>query len=118
ADQGRHSFTMSLFTAGLQSILVRDAGNSSVAGTAMLTVQAASADHFVLIAPPTTVSGVPFDLVLAALDSFGNIDTSYHGTVHITTSDTASGVLLPADYNFTSGDAGVHAFAGGIPFST
>jgi hypothetical protein len=72
----------------------------------------------VLIAPPTTVSGVPVDLVLAALDSFGNIDTNYHGTVHITTSDTGSGVLLPADYTFTSGDAGIHAFPGGSTLIT
>jgi hypothetical protein len=39
----------------------------------------------------------------------GSTDTSYTGTVHFTSSDSQAG--LPADYTFTSTDAGVHIFS-------
>jgi len=41
-----------------------------------------------------------------ALDAFGNIDTSYRGTVHFT--GDGAGAILPAPYTFKSSDAGAH----------
>src|SRR5262249_33143778 len=38
-----------------------------------------------------------------------NTATGYTGMVHFTSSDTAA--LLPADYTFTTADAGLHAFS-------
>ncbi len=38
----------------------------------------------------------------------GSVATGYTGTVHFTSSDPHA--VLPADYTFTSGDNGVHAF--------
>ena len=47
-------------------------------------------------------------IYVKALDAYGNAATGYRGTVHFTSSDAKA--ILPADYTFTSGDAGVHTF--------
>ena len=41
-------------------------------------------------------------------DAFGNTATGYTGTVHFTSTDGQA--VLPADYTFTAGDAGIHTF--------
>jgi hypothetical protein len=113
-DNGTHTFGgVMLYTAGAQTLTARDAINGSIAGTALVTVSPASADHFLITAPPTTVSGVPFYALITALDPYGNTDTNYQGTVAFTSSDPDTGMMLPAMYTFTTGgggDSGVHAF--------
>jgi streptogramin lyase len=79
------------------------------------------ANHFLITAAPTAVSGTPFDLTVSALGPNGNIDTNFQGTVTFSTSDADSGVVLAADYTFTTGvggDNGVHTFAGGVTLVT
>jgi hypothetical protein len=69
----------------------------------------------------TAVSGTPLDIRVTALDPNGNIDTTYQGTVTFSTSDADSGVVLPADYTFTTGDGadnGVHTFPAGVTLIT
>ena len=63
-----------------------------------------------IAAPPTAVSGAPFDVTLTALDPYGNVDTNYSGTTTWASSDTDPGVVLPADYTFQSSDNGTHTF--------
>src|SRR5207245_6474110 len=78
---------------------------------------AAAADHFLITAPSTAVPGSPFDVIVTALDPYGNTDTSYQGTVTFMTSDSDPGVGLPLPYTFTtdnSGDNGVHVFLAGV----
>jgi hypothetical protein len=70
----------------------------------------ASASAFVLSAPTKVLPGVPFELTVTAMDPFGQVAVGYAGTVTFTTSDPDPGVILPADYTFTAGDAGVHTF--------
>jgi ELWxxDGT repeat protein len=55
---------------------------------------------------------VAFSVTVTALDPFGNTATGYAGTVHFTSSDSQP--TLPADYPFTTADAGVHTFSGVI----
>ncbi|HLJ91672.1 MAG TPA: hypothetical protein VKU02_00630 [Gemmataceae bacterium] len=77
--------------------------------------------RFLLTAVPTAVAATPFDITVTALDSSGNIDTAYQGTVTFSTSDPDSGVVLPADYAFTTGiggDNGVHTFSSGVTLIT
>ncbi len=77
--------------------------------------------HFLITVPPTAVSGTPFDITVTALDPYGNIDTNYQGTVTFSTTDPDGGVVLPADYTFTTGDGsdnGVHTFPGGVTLVT
>ena len=70
----------------------------------------ASATAFLLSTPDMVRSGVPFDVIVTAVDSFGQVAVGYAGTVTFSTSDTDAGVVLPADYTFTAGDGGVHTF--------
>jgi hypothetical protein len=77
--------------------------------------------RFQITAAPTAVSGTPFDITVTALDPSGNIDTNYQGTVTFSTTDAAPGVMLPADYTFTTGDGGdngVHTFPSGVTLIT
>ena len=77
--------------------------------------------RFVITAASTALSGMPFDLTLTALDANGNVDANYQGTVTFSTTDADSGVVLPADYTFTTGDGGdngVHTFPSGLVLVT
>src|SRR2546430_1146607 len=54
-------------------------------------------------APPTVTAGEAFNVTVAAVNAQGNPVTSYRGTVHFGSSDTATGVVLPADSGLTAG---------------
>ncbi len=66
--------------------------------------------HFNLSAPATAGAGVPFALTVTAENPNNSTDTAYRGTVHFTSSDSQA--VLPGNYTFTPGDAGVHTFSG------
>jgi hypothetical protein len=53
---------------------------------------------------------VPFDLTVTAVDPFGQVAVGYAGTAIFIATDPDPRVVLPADYTFTAGDAGVHTF--------
>jgi hypothetical protein len=116
SDVGTHTFVggVTLYTAGTWDVTATDTA-SNLAGSTNVTVVAAPAVAFQMIAPPSVVSGVPFDVTVVAVDSFGNIDTNYQGTVTFSTSDPDPNVVLPADYTFTDG---VHTFSSGVTLST
>src|SRR5439155_84011 len=59
-------------------------------------------------ATPTT-AGVSHSFTVTAEDSSGNIVSGYTGTVVFTSSDGQA--VLPANYTFSAGDAGVHTFS-------
>lgn len=117
ADAGVHPFTVSLVQAGSQTITVTDTV-SGITGTVAVAVTAASPDHVLVIAPDTVVSGMAFDVTVTVQDAFNNTVTTYLGTVRFTSTDNDPGVILPPDYSFTSNDAGVHNFAGGVTLVT
>jgi hypothetical protein len=70
----------------------------------------ASASAFVLSAPAMVTSGVPFDLTVTAIDTFGQTAVGYTGTVTFSTTDSDPNVVLPADYPFALGDGGSYTF--------
>ena len=112
-DNGTHTFTnlVNLVTAGPQTVTVTDTTTSSVTGTSgTITVTPAAATHLTVSAPASVAAGSPFSVTVSAEDQFNNLATTYRGTVHFTTTDAGSGVVLPADYTFTSGDNGTHTF--------
>jgi DNA-binding beta-propeller fold protein YncE len=79
------------------------------------------ANHFLLTASRTAIAGTLFDITLTAVDLYGNVDANYQGTVTFSTSDPDSGVVLPADYTFATGDGGdngVHTFPTGAMLVT
>src|SRR5205807_685433 len=79
---------------------------------------AASPDHLLIIAPDTVVSGMAFDVTVTVQDAFNNTVTTYLGTVQFTSTDNDPAVILPPDYPFTSNDAGMHTFVGGVTLIT
>jgi hypothetical protein len=78
----------------------------------------ASASALLLTAPATATAGTPFDLTVKAVDPFGQTALGYTGTVTFSTTDTNPAVVLPADYTFTTADAGMHTFSGGVTLTT
>jgi hypothetical protein len=109
ADNGVHSFSATLNTAGTQSITTTDTVTSTITGTQSgITINPAAVSSLSVYGFPSPVSaGVETTFGVSAQDAFGNY-TSYLGTVHFTSSDAQA--VLPADYTFTSTDAGVHSF--------
>jgi uncharacterized repeat protein (TIGR03803 family) len=110
ADAGAHTFTVTLKTAGPQTITATDSASSSIAGGTTTTVTPAAANYLVISGPSSAASGVSFSITVTAYDAYGNIATGYTGTVHFTSSD--SGAKLPANYTFTASDNGTHTFSG------
>jgi photosystem II stability/assembly factor-like uncharacterized protein len=117
ADAGVHTFTATLITAGNQQVSVTDSA-TGISGTGSVTVIAGTPNHLLLTVPDTFVSGVAFDVTVTVLDAFNNTVTSYFGSVQFTSSDSDPRVVLPADYSFTAGDAGVHTFSAGVTLIT
>jgi hypothetical protein len=117
SDNSTHTFAAVLFSAGTQTLTAQDKANP-ITGSAALTVRAAPATHLKLTAPATSVAGSRFDVTVAALDPYGNADPGYTGTVTFTSTDSASGVVLPTDYTFVAADKGTHTFSGGVTLLT
>jgi hypothetical protein len=85
-------------------------GSLTAPVSAHFSVTPAAASKFVLTGPSSVRAGVSFSLTLTVEDAYGNVVTGYTGTVHFTSTDNRA--LLPANYTFTAGDAGVHTFTG------
>lgn len=62
-----------------------------------------------IVQVPTANTGVPFNFTVRAVDASGNTAATYTGTVHFSSSDGSA--VLPGDYTFTGGDAGVASFS-------
>ncbi|HEX2988306.1 MAG TPA: hypothetical protein VHS06_09065 [Chloroflexota bacterium] len=101
-SNGTATFSVTLKTAGSQTISVSDTSNSAVAGaSASVTVSPAGATHLAVLAPNSATSGTAFNFTVTALDQFNNTATGYTGTVHFTSNDSAA--VLPADSTLTNG---------------
>ncbi|MFI5455300.1 MAG: DUF4082 domain-containing protein [Isosphaerales bacterium] len=114
-DHGVHTFTLTLKTAGSESITATDTTTSAITGTLTgISVSPAAASKLVLSGLPSTATvGVAQSVKVTAEDPYGNVATGYAGTVEFTSSAAAS---LPANYPYTTADQGVHAFT--ITFET
>ena len=77
--------------------------------------------RFHITAASTAGPSMPFDITVTALDANGNIDIGHQRTVAFSTTDSDTGVVLPADYTFNTGsggDNGMHTFPGGVTLVT
>ena len=109
-DAGVHTFSVTLKTAGSQTVTATDTANATIAGTTgTVTVSPAAASALAVTAPASATAGAPFSVTVTARDPYGNTATGYTGKVHFTSTDGQA--VLPADYPFTAGDAGVHTFS-------
>jgi sugar lactone lactonase YvrE len=110
ADAGVHTFSVTLVTAGSQSLGVQDSQDNLTAAPSAITVTPAAASRLVVTAYSTsTTAGVVGNVTITAQDPYGNVATGYAGTVHPSSSDSQA--TLPADYTFVASDAGVYTFA-------
>jgi alpha-tubulin suppressor-like RCC1 family protein len=113
ADAGAHVFvgSVTLKTAGSQSVSAKDTLWSSVTGTQSdILVQGATSTNLAVSAATTPwTAGKAASLRVTATDTYGNVATGYRGTIHFTSSDTQAS--LPADYAFVAADAGSHTFS-------
>jgi hypothetical protein len=108
---GTGTFSVTLKTAGTQSITVTDASNSSIAGSeSSITVSPAAATHFIISGPSSVSANTAFSITVTAVDAYGNIATGYRGTIYF--SDSVGGATLPGNYTFKASDNGVHTFTG------
>jgi hypothetical protein len=111
ADQGVHTFTATLKTAGTQSITATDAVFASISASETgIVVNPGAATHLALMAPSTVTAGAPFSITVTALDAYGNVATGYQSTIRIASANGKGN--LPSTYTFTVADNGVHAFTG------
>ncbi|HEV3082802.1 MAG TPA: DUF4214 domain-containing protein, partial [Gemmataceae bacterium] len=110
ADKGSHAFSVTLKTAGSQSVTVTDQSNAALSGTQSgISVTPAVAQLVVSGFPTSATAGTTATITVAAKDNFGNLAAAYRGTVHFTSTDAQA--VLPADYQFVSADQGSHAFS-------
>ncbi|HET6880446.1 MAG TPA: VCBS repeat-containing protein [Pirellulales bacterium] len=111
-DAGVHTFTsaVTLKTAGSQTVAATDASTGSIMGSTTVAVSPATASTMIVTGFPSPITaGVAGSFTVTLKDAYGNVATAYTGTVRITSSDARA--VLPANYTFTSGDAGKHTFS-------
>jgi hypothetical protein len=84
-------------------------GETGVGGV-NLGAYPASASTFVFPAPAMATAGMPFDRTVKAVDPFGQAAFGYSSTVTFRSTDSDSGVILPADYLFMAADGGTPIF--------
>jgi hypothetical protein len=101
ADQGTHTFTVTLKTAGSQNITVADTAHSDIDGVAFSTVNPAAASTFQVAAVSTVTAGNSLSMTVTARDPYNNVATGYTGTVHFSSTDPQA--TLPADSTLING---------------
>src|SRR5205814_657992 len=101
---GIGTFSATLIRAGAQTITGTDTATASITGALSASVRAAAATLLALATGNSTpTAGTAFSFSVTAKDPYGNTDTAYAGRVHFTTTDTSSGVVLPADATLANG---------------
>jgi streptogramin lyase len=114
ADMGQHTFTVTLRTAGSQSLAVADLVSGLVGSVNTTVGPAAAATLNVTGLAGNITSGSPASVTVTLLDPFGNRATGYLGTVSFSSSDPRA--TLPANYAFQASDNGMHVFTSGVVF--
>jgi sugar lactone lactonase YvrE len=100
----------------VNSVPLRD-GIMAVSGDGKYLFISSANDPAVIKIHSTLAIAGPGDVAVGTASNYtvtvrnpaGNVDTRYRGTIHFSSSDPAA--VLPADYTFTAGDAGVHTFS-------
>src|SRR5205823_6610091 len=100
---GQGTFSATLVRTGPQTLTAPAAPNA-LPTSANLTVNPPPASQLKLVTPSTAVAGQAFTVTVTAADGSGNTVTSYSGSVHFSSSDTSSGVVLPRDATLINGE--------------
>ena len=112
SDGGIKTFSVTLKTAGSQSITATDTVSPIYGSQTGIQVNTGAAGGAVIFAvsgfPSTVTAGTAGTVSVRAVDANGVTVNGYTGTVQITSSDVNA--VLPANYAFVAGDNGVHQF--------
>jgi hypothetical protein len=105
------NFTVTLLTAGVQTVTAYGTGpNGAFSGSVSVNVIPGPAASLVVAGIPSPyVADNSSDVIVTALDAYGNVSAGYCGTIHFSSSDPSA--TLPADYTFLPTDRGVHTFS-------
>jgi hypothetical protein len=110
-DAGVKQVMVTLQTAGINTLTGTDTANPGTQGVASVTVQPGAAATCVAgQAPAATVAGSVIGVAVVVHDAFGNIATSYAGTIGVTATDLQAS-LPPAVTYVPLTDAGSHVFS-------
>ena len=110
-DAGTRTFTVTLKTAGPQSITATDTVTPTIVGSQNgITVQPAAASSLLVAGIASSIAaGATTTGAVKAKDAYGNVATGYLGTVHFTSTDALA--TLPANYAYVAADSGSHSFS-------
>jgi hypothetical protein len=108
ADRGIHDFTVTLKTAGTQSISIADTAHPLINSSVSVSVAPGAVTHFIISGPTSVTKGVGFKISVSAVDDFGNVNPGYRGTVHLSSTDSTGGTQ---NFTFGNNDNGVHIFS-------
>ena len=98
---GVGTFSATLYTAGPQTLTATDTGNSSITGSANITVSPAAATQSSSAPRAAPQSATASAFSVTPLDPFNNIATGYSGTVSFSSSDGQAN--LPGYSTLTNG---------------
>jgi len=99
---GSGTFSITLRTAGSQTITATDTVTASITGNApSIEVSAGEANHLSVAATTAAQSGTAFHFTVFARDAASNVAKGYSGTVHFSSSDAHA--ILPANSTLTDG---------------
>jgi uncharacterized delta-60 repeat protein len=96
---GSGSFSVTLKTAGVQSITAADISSGITGSESGITIIAGPATHFSLSAPASVLPGVPFYVTVMALDAYGNPALLYSGIIAVAATDPNATLPSPYAYN-------------------
>jgi hypothetical protein len=94
------------------------ASYASETDSTTLTVTPGPLSYFTINIPVSATAGVSFTGTVTAYDAYNNVKSDYTGTVHFTSTDTATNVVLPSDHTFIASDDGAHTFTDGFTLIT
>jgi hypothetical protein len=115
ADEGKHTFSVTLETADVQTLTVAENGRPRIAGSAHVRVEAVAATQPAIIASTHTPrAGTP--ITVEALDPFGVRAPRYGGTVHSPSTDRST--LSPSDYTVVAPANGKHVVSKSVTRNT
>jgi len=93
ASQGVATFSgLSLDTASVYQLSATS--GALVAATAALTVNAKAATKLIASAPSSVVANQPFTLTVVAIDTYGNPDFTFNGSITVALKDNPGGATL------------------------
>ena len=113
-DAGSHAFSVTFKTAGVDSLTIADTSSATTAASNTWNVAGATASTCVATqAPSTAAAGSVVGLTVLTHDQFGNVATTYAGTMQLTATDVRA--VLPPNVTYVPAvDAGSHAFSAAL----